>query len=128
MAFQAQLGSSLTGIFIGPNPTTDTVIKAGDVIPGLGTMPLVSMGEEAINDAGQVAFAVSFHPGTGTIAQAIVRADPIRQPTMTTLGISPSLGVFGEPVTLTASVPPPAASHPGRSGSSMVPPSWERRR
>ena len=51
VAFWAQLAVGPTGIFIGPNPATDTVIKAGDVIPGLGTVAGVSMGEEAINDA-----------------------------------------------------------------------------
>ena len=105
VAFQARVGSGPSGIFIGANPATDTVIKAGDVIAGLGTVSSVSMSEEAINDAGQVAFTALFQPGS-TVTRAIIRADPIRQATMTTLGVSPSPGVFGEPVTLTASVAP----------------------
>jgi hypothetical protein len=106
VAFHARLGSSPTGIFIGPNPATDTVIKSGDVIPGVGTVSTVDMGEEAINDAGQVAFAAYFQAGTGTITRAIIRADPIRSATTTALGISPSPATLGEPVTLTASVTP----------------------
>jgi hypothetical protein len=106
VAFQAQLGSSPTGIFIGPNPATDTVIKSGDVIPGVGTVAFVSMSEEAINDAGQVAFTALFQQGSGSVVRAIIRADPLRTATMTTLGISPNPGMLGEPVTLTASVAP----------------------
>jgi hypothetical protein len=106
VAFHAQLGSGPTGIFIGPNPATDTVIRSGDVIPGVGTVANVSMSEEAINDAGQVAFTALIQAGTGTITRAIIRADPIRIATTTALGISPSPATLGEPVTLTASVTP----------------------
>jgi hypothetical protein len=106
VAFQARLGSSPTGIFIGPNPATDTVIKSGDVIPGVGTVATVAMSREAINDAGQVAFTAYFEAGTGIMARAIIRADPIRSATTTALGISPSPATLGEPVTLTATVTP----------------------
>jgi hypothetical protein len=44
--------------------------------------------------------------GSGSVTLAIIRADPIRAATMTTLGIAPNPGVVGEPVTLTASVAP----------------------
>jgi hypothetical protein len=64
------------------------------------------MSEEAINDAGQVAFAAYFQAGTGTMTRAIIRADPIRSATTTALGISPSPATLGEPVTPTASVTP----------------------
>jgi hypothetical protein len=103
VAFGAKTASSSFGIYIGPNPATDAVIKAGDIIPGLGTVTAVSMSEEGLNDAGQVAFAVAADQG-GTEVRAIVRADPIRKATLTALGISPSPGVFGEPMTLTANV------------------------
>jgi hypothetical protein len=106
VAFEVLLAGSPTGIFIGPNPATDAVIKAGDVIPGVGTVASVGMSKEAINDAGQVAFAAYFQAGTGTMTRAIIRADPIRSATTTALGISPSPATLGEPVTLTASVTP----------------------
>jgi hypothetical protein len=105
VAIWAQVRSGPSGIFIGPNPATDSVIKAGDVIPGLGTVVGASMSEEAINDAGQVAFVLHYDQGA-TRVRAMVRADPIRKATMTALGVSPSPGVVGEPVTLTASVAP----------------------
>ncbi len=104
VAFWAGLASGPTGVFIGPNPVTDTVVKTGDVLPGLGTVTGVAIGEEAINDLGQVAFVVRCDGGNGTFPLAIVRADPIRVATMTTLGVSPSPAVLGQPVTLTATV------------------------
>jgi hypothetical protein len=103
VAFWAQLPSGLLGVFVGPDPATDTVIKAGDVLPGCGTVTGVGAGKEAINDAGQVAFVARCNHG-GTIAGLIVRADPISIPTTTTLGASPSPGAVGQPVTLSATV------------------------
>jgi Bacterial Ig-like domain (group 3) len=104
VAFWARLASGATGVFIGPDPTSDTVIKTGDVIPGLGTVTGVTLSEEAINDRGQVAIAVGYTPAGGGVGVAIVRADPIRAATATTLAASPSPGVLGQPVTLTATV------------------------
>ena len=104
VVFGAQLPSGPHGVFIGPNPITDTVVKVGDVIPGFGTVITVGVGEEAINDLGQVAFVVRCDRGDGTFPWAIVRADPIRAATTTTLAASPSPGVLGQPVTLTATV------------------------
>ena len=104
VAFGAQFPSGPHGVFIGPNPATDTVVKVGDVIPGLGTVIAVGVGEEAINDLGQVAFLVRCDRGDGTFPWAIVRADPVRAATTTTLAVSPSPGVLGQPVTLTATV------------------------
>ena len=114
VAFQARLGSSPTGIFIGPNTATDTVIKSGDVIPGVGTVANVAMSEEAINDAGQVAFTAYFQAGTGTIARAVILADPIRSATTTALGVSPSPATLGAPVTLTATVTPASGGASGQ--------------
>jgi hypothetical protein len=104
VVFGAQLPSGPHGVFIGPNPATDTVIKDGDVIPGLGTVTNLGVGEEAINDHGQVAFLAFYDPGDGSVGRAIVRANPIRAATTTTLGVSPNPGVVGQPVTLTATV------------------------
>jgi trimeric autotransporter adhesin len=104
VTFAGQLPSGPHGVFIGPNPTTDTVVKVGDVIPGLGTVITVGVGEEAINDLGQVAFVVRCDRGDGTFPWAIVRANPIRPATTTTLAVSPSPGVLGQPVRLTATV------------------------
>jgi hypothetical protein len=114
VAFVANLTSGPTGVFIGPNPATDTVVKTGDVLPGLGTVTAVSASEEAINNRGQVAFTVFYDPGDGSAGRAIVRADPIRAATTTTLGVTPTPGVLGQPVTLTATVAATAGTAAGQ--------------
>ena len=114
VAFPAQLASGPTGVFIGPNPATDTVVKVGDVLPDLGTVIGAFITEEAINDHGQVALFVHYSRSDGTVGRAIVRADPVRVPTMTTLAASPSPAVVGQPVTLTATVVAPAAVASGQ--------------
>jgi hypothetical protein len=75
VAFQAQTPSGI-GIFVGDGVAMQPVVQPGDVIPGLGTVTYAAMTEEAINDAGQVAFAVQYNDGE-TLKIAIVRADPI---------------------------------------------------
>ncbi len=75
VAFQAQTPSGI-GIFVGDGVAMQPVIQPGDVIPGLGTVTFAGMTEEAINDAGQVAFIVQYNDGE-TLKSAIVRADPI---------------------------------------------------
>jgi hypothetical protein len=103
VAFWGQLPSGVSGIFIGPNPATDAVIKTGDLLPGCGTVTGVAVSKEAINDAGQVALIALCNRG-GPFTALVVRADPISIPTMTTLGVSPSPGSVGQPVTLSATV------------------------
>ncbi len=76
VAFQAQTQAGPNGIFVGDGVLTQSVVQSGDVLPGLGTVMHVGMMEEAINDAGQVAFAVQYNDGEG-LKSAIVRADPI---------------------------------------------------
>lgn len=76
VAFQAQTWAGPNGIFVGDGVLTQPVVQTGDVLPGLGTVTWVGMAEEAINDTGQVAFAVQYDDG-GTVKNAIVRADPI---------------------------------------------------
>jgi hypothetical protein len=114
VAFEAQLASGLTGVFIGPNPATDTVVRTGDVLPNLGTVIGAHISEEAINDHGQVAFFLHYRRDDDTIGRALVRADPVRVPTMTVLAPSPSAAVAGQRVTLTATVTAPAAVASGQ--------------
>jgi hypothetical protein len=75
VAFQAQTPSGM-GIFVGDGVATQPVVQPGDVIPGLGAVTFAAMTEEAINDAGQVAFTIQYNDGEG-LKSAIVRADPI---------------------------------------------------
>ena len=76
VAFHSTTTSGTTGVFVGDGVATQLVVQTGDVIPGLGTVTAVGTSEEAINDAGQVAFAVAYDDGEGP-KSAIVRADPI---------------------------------------------------
>ena len=83
VAFWATLNSGQTGIFTGPNPDTDSVIKSGDLIPTLGIVTQVwGISSEGLNHSGQVAFGVTYDIGDGTPRWAIVRADlPNNPPT-----------------------------------------------
>ena len=76
VAFTADTTSGTKGVFVGDGLATQLVVQTGDVIPGLGTVTAVFTGEEAINEAGQVAFVVQYNDGEG-FRNAIVRADPI---------------------------------------------------
>ena len=76
VAFWAQTHAGPSGIFVGDGILTQPVVQTGDVLPGLGTVTWVGIGEEAINDDGEVAFAV-LYDDSGVIKSAIVRADPI---------------------------------------------------
>ena len=79
MAFSAFLPSGVLGVFTGPNPETDVVLKVGDTMPGLGTVTSVGILREAINDSGQVAMVVGYS-AAGTAEIAVIRADPPNAP------------------------------------------------
>jgi len=79
VAFTALPQSSGRGVFTGPDPVADAVLRTGDVIPGWGTVTGISIMREAINDSGQVAMTVSFLDGNARRA-AIIRADPPNTP------------------------------------------------
>ena len=56
IAFTARLAAGdVDGIFVGPNPATDTVIKEGDALDG-SVVTFLRTGQRALNDAGQIAF------------------------------------------------------------------------
>ena len=79
VAFMATLPSGRQGVFTGPDPDVDYVLRTDDFIPGLGTVTSVSIFREAINDSGQVAMTVTFIDGD-TPRAAIIRADPPNNP------------------------------------------------
>ncbi|HUE89655.1 MAG TPA: hypothetical protein VMO26_26565 [Vicinamibacterales bacterium] len=76
VAFWAQTQAGPSGVFVGDGIATQPVLQTGDVLPELGTVTWVGISEEAINDHGQVAFALQYDDGVST-KSAIVRADPI---------------------------------------------------
>ena len=58
------------GVFTGPDPVADAVLKTGDVFRDslgvlLGTVTGISIPREAINDSGQVAMLVGFDDSEG---------------------------------------------------------------
>jgi hypothetical protein len=74
VAFQAEFGGfSGSGVFTGPDPVEDAVIRTGDVVDGK-TVQSVSACREMLNARGQVAARVTFED----FSQAIVRASPRR--------------------------------------------------
>jgi predicted phage tail protein len=91
VAFRATLPSGVTGVFTGPDPVASVVLKEGDVIPGFGTVALVDMSREAINDNGQVAMVVRFDD-SGVRKAAIIRADPVKTPPDAPTGVSGTRG------------------------------------
>jgi hypothetical protein len=106
VAFWAQLNSEDTGIFTGPNPETDRVIKSGDLVPGLGTVTAVwQITAEALNNAGQVAFGVTYDNGDGTPRGAIIRADPPNRPPAALDGTASVIAGASVSGTLSASDP-----------------------
>lgn len=58
IAFMARLANGDDGIFIGPNPLTDAVIKEGDLLDG-STVVTLSMSQNALNDSGQIVFTAT---------------------------------------------------------------------
>jgi hypothetical protein len=74
VAFQADLDDfSSSGVFTGPDPVDDAVIRTGDVIGGK-TVQSVSACREMLNARGQVAALVTYDD----FSAAIVRATPRR--------------------------------------------------
>jgi hypothetical protein len=71
VAFEADLDDGGSGVFTGPNPTSDAVIRTGDTI-GDKTVQFVSACREMLNIRGQVAARVTFEDFT----EAIIRATP----------------------------------------------------
>ena len=75
VAFGAGLDGGGTGIFVGPNPLADKVITTGDSLFG-STVTSLSLGSQALNNAGQVAFYAELSDGT----QSVFVATPVPEP------------------------------------------------
>ncbi|HET7298565.1 MAG TPA: choice-of-anchor tandem repeat NxxGxxAF-containing protein, partial [Burkholderiales bacterium] len=75
VAFGAGLDGGGTGIFVGPNPLADKVITTGDSLFG-STVTSLSLGSQALNNAGRVAFYAELSDGT----QGVFVATPVPEP------------------------------------------------
>jgi hypothetical protein len=95
------------GIYTGPDPVADKVIQTGDVIDGLTVVQVDNATPPSINDAGQIAIGLWLTDGVNN-HYAVYRADP-GAPTSTALQATPSSAVFGQTVSLTATVSSAAA-------------------
>jgi hypothetical protein len=71
VAFQADLDDGGSGVFTGPDPDSDAVIRTGDAI-GDKTVQFVNACREMLNIRGQVALKVIFED----FSEAIIRATP----------------------------------------------------
>jgi PEP-CTERM motif len=69
VAFRANLDAGGSGIFTGPDAATDKIIARNDALFG-STIKNVSLGNSALNDAGQVAFFYELNNGRTGIAVA----------------------------------------------------------
>jgi len=72
VVFYGELPSGEKGIFTGPNPATDVVIKTGDSLLG-STVAGIVMSYAALNDSGQIAILAGLADGS----LAVIRADPV---------------------------------------------------
>jgi hypothetical protein len=72
--FFATLDQGVVGVFSGPDPVADKVIKTSDPLFGSVVSDLPTNGARlGLNNSGQVAFVATLADGTGVI----VRADPV---------------------------------------------------
>lgn len=85
VAFQADLDSGGTGVFLGPDPVADAVITTGDTLFGAAVTDLLFAGHGALNNQGEIAFvyelatgatgvAVAPEPGAAALSVALVAA------------------------------------------------------
>jgi hypothetical protein len=72
VVFSALLDGGITGIFAGPNPIADVVIKKGDPLLGMKIVEGPVFSNRGFNDAGQIVFYARLEDGT----EGIYRADP----------------------------------------------------
>jgi len=72
VVFTAVIDSGITGLFAGPNPMTDVVIKQGDQLLGNRIVEGPAFSNRGLNDAGQIVFFARLEDGT----EGIYRADP----------------------------------------------------
>ena len=56
VVFSAVLASGISGLFVGPNPEIDLVIKQGDQLFGIRIVEGPVLSNRGFNDAGQIAF------------------------------------------------------------------------
>lgn len=90
VAFRAMLdGTGTSGIFTGPDPVAHKVVATGDRIDGK-TVQSVSLGRFALNDAGEVAFFVTFNEGGGGVYRATPLATPVHWTDWTASSPGPS--------------------------------------
>jgi hypothetical protein len=71
IVFQADLDNGATGIFVGPDPVEDKVVAEGDPLFG-STIANLNIGDEGVNDLGQVAFWYRLANGVEGVAVAWV--------------------------------------------------------
>jgi len=84
IVFNAVLKSGLAGLFTGPNPVRDIVIKQGDHLWGAKIVEGPVFSNRGLNDAGQIVFYARLEDGT----EGIYRADP---------NILPATGIIIKP-------------------------------
>jgi hypothetical protein len=72
VAFGARRDDMVTGVFAGPDPVNDVVLRSGQPLFGQ-TVGNVRVGNKAINDRGQLAMVVEFT----NLTRAIIVADPL---------------------------------------------------
>jgi hypothetical protein len=108
-------GSSKHGLFVArTDASLVRVLATGDIAPGGGLVDLLAIGQGlAAGDPGKFAFWAGIQGGSARQA-ILATAIPLgTASTTTSLGSAPASAVFGQPVTLTATVNSTATTAPG---------------
>jgi hypothetical protein len=106
------------GLFVArPDGPLANVLAFGDTVPGGGTLRGLSMAHLAAGEAGKFAFWAGIKGGSSRQAIFLTAIPAGTANTSTTLGSSQASSVFGQQVTLTASVSSTATGTPSGSVS-----------
>lgn len=87
IAFWALLDDDTAGVFTGPDPELDAVLRDGDILDGQTVAKVNPTARSMRNNRGQIALSVNFADGT----QALYLASPVPEPSAAALASSGSL-------------------------------------
>jgi Bacterial Ig-like domain (group 3) len=108
-------GSSKHGLFVGrADGSLVRVLATGDIAPGGGLVDLLAMGQGlAAGDPGKFAFWAGIQGGSARQAIFTTAIPPGTASTTTSLSSALAASVFGQPITLTATVNSSGTTAPG---------------
>src|SRR5258706_5215979 len=115
-------GSSKRGLFVArADGVVVRILATGDIAPGGGLVDLLAIGHGlAAGEPGKFAFWAGIQGGSARQTILVTSIPPGTAGTTTSLGSAPATSVFGQPVTLTATVKSTATTAPGTPSGSVA--------